>query len=119
VMREDCNMLGGPKKEEKEAFSWMSKAHLASPEELSVRPMGHCCHIMQMSFFLCEISILSQRVCLSLFLWQQCWLLCQALTMLRLFQTRILNNHCRHAIGEEGIILAGLGQTHNRRLLHI
>jgi non-ribosomal peptide synthetase component E (peptide arylation enzyme) len=32
-----------------------SNAHLTSPEELSVRPMGHCCHIMQMSFFLCEI----------------------------------------------------------------
>ncbi len=119
VMRVDCNMLGGPEKEEKEAFSWMSNAHLTSPEELSVRPMGHCRHIMQMSFFLCEIPCCHNVCVFSIFLWQQCWLLCQALTMLRLFQTRILNNHCRHAIGEEGIILAGLGQTHNRRLLHI
>ncbi len=65
VMRVDCNMLGGPEKEEKEAFSWMSNAHLTSPEELSVRPMGHCCHIMQMSFFLCEIPY-CHNVCVSL-----------------------------------------------------
>jgi hypothetical protein len=113
VMRVDCNMLGGPEKEEKEAFSWMSNAHLTSPEELSVRPMGHCCHIMQMSSFLCEIPH-CHNVCVSLSFSGN-----NADCCVRLFQTRILNNHCRHAIGEEGIILAGLGQKHNRRLLHI
>lgn len=64
MMRVDCNMLGGPEKEEKEAFSWMSNAHLTNPEELSVRPMGHCRHIMQTSFFLCEIPY-CHNVCVS------------------------------------------------------
>jgi hypothetical protein len=80
VMRVDCNMLGGPEKEEKEAFSWMSNAHLTSPEELSVRPMGHLLSYNANELFPMWNTILSQRVCLSLFLWQQCWLFCQRLS---------------------------------------